>query len=316
MIREPKHVIEPAQRDKKLFCFGYGYTASFLAERLKPYGWTVAGTTTDPDKRDFMKKSGVDAYLFDQNRALDDPHRIFEGVTHVLISIPPGADGDLVFDLHGADIARIPTLEWLGYLSTTAVYGNQDGNWVDEETPPAPASRRGSLRLRAEQQWQSLEAEGAPVHIFRIAGIYGPGRSAIDAVRAGTARRIEKPGHVFNRIHIEDIVQALIASMNRPNPGAVYNLADDEPSPSHEVITFACNLLGLEPLPMIPFDQSDVAPIVRSFYKDNKRVRNEKLRNELGVELLYPDYRSGLQACFALEAQAMDFLKFTRDEAS
>lgn len=316
-MQEPKHIIEPAHRDKKLFCFGYGYTASFLAERLKPFGWKISGTTTDPEKRDFMKKNGIEAALFDQSRALGDPHRIFEGVTHILLSIPPGAEGDIAFDLHAADILSIPTLEWVGYLSTTAVYGNQDGNWVDEDTPPAPASRRGSLRLRAEQQWQSLHQNDAlPLHIFRIAGIYGPGRSAIDAVRAGTARRIEKPGHVFNRIHIEDIVQALIASMNKPKPGRIYNLADDAPSPSHEVITFACNLLGLSPPPMIPFDQSDIAPIVRSFYKDNKRVRNVRLRNELGVELLYPDYRAGLQACFALEAQALDFLKFTRDEAS
>jgi hypothetical protein len=315
MIINTRPVIEPALRDKKLFCFGYGYTASFLAERLRPYGWKIAGTTTDPEKLAFMKKNGIEAWLFDQRHPLTDPYNIFDGVTHVLISIPPGTEGGIGYLLHGEDIAAIPTLEWLGYLSTTAVYGNQDGNWVDEETPPAPTSRRGSLRLKAEQQWETLYREGVPLHIFRLAGIYGPGRSVIDAVRAGTARRIEKPGHVFNRIHIEDIVQALIASMNRPNPGAIYNLSDDEPAPSNEVITFACNMLGLQPPPLVPFDQCDLAPIVRSFYKDNKRVRNARMRDELGVELLYPDFRSGMQACFALEAKALEFLKFSKDEA-
>lgn len=311
----PSSITEPAHRDKKLFCFGYGYTASFLAEHLKNFGWKVAGTTTDPEKADFMRKSGVEAVLFDDLHAINDPHRIFRGVTHVLFSVPPGAGGDPVFAAHGEDIAAIPTLEWAGYLSTTGVYGNQDGGWVDEATPPDPSSRRGTLRLRAEQQWQSLHLhEGMPLHVFRLSGIYGPGRSAIEAVRAGTARRIEKKGHVFNRIHVEDIVRTLVASMNRPNPGAVYNLADDLPSPSHEVISFACNLVGIAPPPLLSFDQIEMAPIVRSFYKDNKKVRNDRVKNELGVELAYPDYRAGLQACFAPEASAMEFLKFTKDD--
>jgi nucleoside-diphosphate-sugar epimerase len=184
---------------------------------------------------------------------------------------------------------------------------------VDEAMKPEPDSRRGSLRLRAEQQWQSFHMnEGLPLHTFRLSGIYGPGRSAIEAVRAGTARRIEKPGHAFNRIHVEDIVQVLIASMNQPNPGAVYNLADDRPAPSHEVIAFACDLVGMPQPPLLRFDQVEMAPIVRSFYKDNKRVKNDRIKSELGVSLAYPDYMAGLRACFAQEASATAFLQFAK----
>jgi nucleoside-diphosphate-sugar epimerase len=315
-MTEPHSSADSVPSAKKLFCFGYGYTANFLAEKLRACGWKIAGTTTDLEKRKFMLKSGIDAMLFDANHDIIDPHRAFEGVTHILLSIPPGADGDMVFKLHAQDIASIPTLEWVGYLSTTAVYGNQDGNWVDETAVPAPTSRRGSLRLMAEQQWQTLYAnEGIPLHIFRLSGIYGPGRSAIDAVRAGTARRIEKSGHVFNRVHVDDIVQILMASINSPNPGAIYNLADDVPSSSHEVINFTCNLLGIDPPPLLPFNEVEMAPIVRSFYKDNKRIRNERIKQELGVELLYPDYRAGLQACYALESDAMEFLNLRKDDS-
>lgn len=306
----------PAPRDKKLFCFGYGYTAGFLAKALKAAGWKVAGTTTDPDKKDYLRKSGINALLFDHNHAINDPFAAFSDVTHVLLSVPPGAEGDPVFEVHGDDLASMKNLQWVGYLSTTAVYGNHDGNWVDETTPPAPTSRRGSLRLKAEQQWMGLyETDGLPVHIFRLAGIYGPGRSAVDSVRTGTARRIDKKDHVFNRIHVEDIVQALIASMNDPRPGTVYNLSDDEPSSSCQVISFACNLVGLDPPPLTPYEGTEMAPIVRSFYKDNKRVRNDRIKQELGVRLKYPDYRAGLQACTDIAADVAELLKFEQMDA-
>jgi nucleoside-diphosphate-sugar epimerase len=310
-----QNIIEPLLHDKKIFCFGFGYTAGFLATKLSSCGWKISGTTTDPEKRDFLKKNDIDARLFDRNRTLADPARAFDGVTHILLSVPPDVDGDPVFDAHGEDLAALKNLEWVGYLSTTGVYGNQDGAWIDEAAPTMPSSKRGKQRLKAEQQWQSLHlAEGLPLHIFRIAGIYGPGRSALDAVRSGTARRIDKPGHAFNRIHIEDIVQTLIASINKPNPGSIYNLADDLPSPSHEVIQFACNMIGIDSPPLLPFDQAGVSPIAQSFYKENKRLRNDKIKNELGVELIHPDYRSGLQACLEIEKETLELLQFSSSD--
>jgi hypothetical protein len=310
-------LIEPLSRNKKLFCFGFGYTAGFLGEKLMAYGWKISGTTTSVEKRDFLKKNGIDAWLFDSMHSIPDPFNTFEDVTHVLLSVPPDADGDPVFNIHGPDLAALKNLEWVGYLSTTAVYGDKDGNWVDEKTPPAPSSRRGSQRLKAEEQWQSLCLnEGLPLHIFRLAGIYGPNRSAIDAVRSGMAHCIDKPGHLFNRIHVEDIVQVLIASMNKPHPGSIYNLADDTPSSSHEVIRFACNLIGIEPPPLVPFDEAEMAPIVRSFYLDNKRIHNDVIKNELGIQLAYPDYHSGLKSCLEVEQETSELLKFTAVDTS
>lgn len=334
------------RQGKHLFCFGCGYTAGFLAESLfsgagpapdsgsgreapgakapdfgsgreASGGWKISGTTTDPDKKNILKQHGIRAHIFDRQRAIPDPFQTFEDITHVLFSVPPDAEGDPVFDVHGEDLAALKNLKWAGYLSTTAVYGNQDGNWIDETTPPSPDTRRGSLRLKAEQQWQSLYLNaGLPLHIFRLSGIYGPGRSAIEAVRSGTATRIEKPGHAFNRIHVADIVQALVASMHAPKPGSIYNLADDAPTPSHEVVQFACNLLGLDVPPLIPYDRAEMPPIVRSFYKDNKRIRNDRIKSELGVSLLYPDYRAGLQACLAADKETLELQNFTGSDVS
>ncbi|MBI3441444.1 MAG: SDR family oxidoreductase [Proteobacteria bacterium] len=312
-----QRIVAPSLRDKKIFCFGFGYTASFLSAKLSACGWQIFGTTTSPAKKEFLQKNGIQAWLFDDHHDIPDPFQTFHDITHILLSVPPNAEGDPVFETYASDLIAMKNLEWVGYLSTTAVYGNQDGHWVDETTQATPSSRRGSLRLRAEQQWQSLHlTDSLPLHIFRLSGIYGPGRSAIDAVRSGTARRIDKPGHAFNRIHIDDIVQTLIASMNQPKPGNIYNLADDTPSPSHEVIQFACNLIGISPPPLIPFEQAELAPIVRSFYKDNKRVHNDKIKNELGVTLLHPDYRSGLQACLEVEKETAELLQFSADDAT
>ena len=291
------------QGNKKLFCFGYGYTCDYLAHELTARGgWTIGGTTRDADKRTFLRSKGVQAHLFDYERPLGDPYFILEGTTHLLISTPPDDAGDPAFAMHAADILRIPTLEWIGYLSTIAVYGDRDGGIVDERSEICPSSKRGSRRVRAEAEWLSLfQGYGLPVHIFRLAGIYGPGRSALDSVRAGVARRINKPGQVFNRIHVEDIVQVLLASMARPHAGQAYNLADDDPVPSWKVITYACEVLGITPPPMIPYNEADMAPITRSFYSDNKRVANNLIKGELGVTLKYPDFRAGIDACLAAE---------------
>jgi len=286
------------QSNKHLFCFGYGYSCDYLGASLKQQGWAISGTTRDRDKRASLREMGVKAYLFDYETPLADPLYMMRDVTHVLISTPPNDDGDPTFLAHAQDILKLPNIEWVGYLSTTSTYGDRDGGWVDEASEARPSTKRGSRRLRAEDQWLSLYANhNVPVHIFRLAGIYGPGRSALDSVRSGIARRIDKPGQAFSRIHVEDIVQTLLASMKAPRAGEVYNVCDDMPAPSHEVIYYACSLLGIEPPPLLPFDRADLAPITRSFYTDNKRVRNDKIKIELGVRLKYPHYKAGLKAC-------------------
>ncbi len=297
------------QGTKKLFCFGYGYTCDYLAhELMQQGGWTIGGTTRDIEKRALLRSKGIKAHLFDYEHPLGDPFFILDGTTHLLISTPPDDRGDPTFAIHAEDLIRIPTLEWVGYLSTTGVYGDRAGGIVDEQSEIRPNSKRGSRRVQAEEEWYSLLLNyGFPLHVFRLAGIYGPGRSALDSVRAGVARRINKPGQVFNRIHVEDIVQTLIASMNKPNPGAAYNLADDDPVPSWEVITYACEILGITPPPIIPYNEADMAPITRSFYNDNKRVSNQRIKNELGVNLKYPNYRAGIEGC--LKAEDSDMFK-------
>ena len=307
-VTPPKPQLPNAQ-GKTILCFGYGYTANAVCETLKLSDWSVVGTTTDESKADLLAESGVKPIVFDSNHPLCNPYEALENVTHILLSIPPDDRGDIVYMLHDEDIARMKNLEWIGYLSTTGVYGNRDGTWVDETSMPAPTSRRGSLRYKAEQQWLSVVKEfDIPLHIFRLSGIYGPGRSALDSVRAGQSRRIDKPGHAFNRIHIDDIVQTLVASINKPNPGAIYNLADDNPAPSHEVIAYACTLLGVDVPELTPFEDADLAPMVRSFYKDNKRIRNALIKSELGVQLFHPDYKSGLSACFEAEKELYDLV--------
>lgn len=288
---------------KKLFCFGYGYTSDHLARALiQEGGWQICGTTRAEEKRIYMTERGIHAHFFDEDQSLSDPYSALEGTTHLLISTPPDDEGDPTFRMHSEDIADIQGLEWVGYLSATSVYGDREGGIVDEFSELRPNNRRGSRRMKAEQQWMSLQVScHLPLHIFRLAGIYGPGRSALDSVRAGVARRINKPGQVFNRIHVEDIVQVLRASMSRPNIGAAYNLADDDPVPSHAVIDYACHLLGLPSPPLIPFEEADMAPIARSFYKDNKRVANHRIKNELGVHLKYSSYKDGLEACLEVE---------------
>ncbi len=292
---------------KKLFCFGYGYTCDYLGyELLERGGWSVSGTTRDRDKRSVLRARGIDAHIFDLEHPLADPLHILEGATHVLISTPPGEEGDPTFVMHAEDLLRIPTIEWAGYLSTTGVYGDREGGWVDESAELRPTTKRGSRRVRAEDQWLSLyKSHNFPVHMFRLAGIYGPGRSALDSVRAGVARRINKPGHAFGRVHVEDIVRTLIASFERPHPGRIYNVIDDVPAPSHEVIAYACELLGREPPPLVDFEEANLAPITRSFYMDNRRTKNDLIKTELGVALKYPDFRSGLRGCQEAENYAL-----------
>lgn len=297
--------------DRKLFCFGYGYTCDYLGHELTQRGgWAVAGTTRDSEKKKTLRERGIRAHLFDFDTPLADPLYVLEGTTHLVISTPPDDEGDPAFVSHAREILKLKSLEWVGYLSTIGVYGDRDGEWVDESSEIRPTSKRGSRRAKAEEQWLSLfQGYGLPVHLFRLAGIYGPGRSALDSIRAGVARRIEKPGHAFSRIHVEDIVQVLCASMERPDPGAAYNVCDDLAAPSHEVIKYACDLIGRPAPRLIPFDQADVSPMILSFYKDNKRVKNDRIKNDLGVSLKYKTYREGLEACLAAEEYALSLFK-------
>ena len=279
----------------RLFCFGLGYTALALARRLAAVGWQIGGTCREPDKAAALRARGIDAVAADREHPPADPDRLIAEATHLLAAIPPDAAGDPALDLWGPAIARHPGLAWVGYLSTTGVYGDRDGDWVDEAAPLAPTGERGLRRARAEAGWSAL-LPGVPVHLFRLAGIYGPGRSALDTVRAGRAQRVVKPGQVFSRVHVDDIAQVLAASIARPRPGAAYNVCDDNPAPPDEVIAYACELLGIEPPPEVPFATADLSDMARSFYADNKRVSNRLIKDELGVELLYPDYRAGLRA--------------------
>jgi nucleoside-diphosphate-sugar epimerase len=287
----------------RLFCFGLGYTALALARQLAAEGWQIAGTTRDPDKQARLEREGIEVWRFERDQPLEQAERALAGTTNLLSSIAPDEAGDPVLGHHARDLLRCGSIVWAGYLGTTGVYGDRAGDWVSEADPIAPSLPRTRRRARAEAHWL---ASGLPVHLFRLAGIYGPGpgRSALAAVRAGTARRIVKPGQVFCRIHVDDIVQVLRASMARPNPGAVYNVADDEPAPPQDVVTYACNLLGVEPPPETPFEQADLSPMARGFYGDSRRVDNTRIKHELGVSLRYPSYREGLRALLDADPSA------------
>jgi len=277
----------------RLFVFGLGYSALAIAGRVMQEGWTVAGTTRGRESADLLKRHGIEPVLFDGAAPIDTAS--LAGTTHLLASIPADPD-DPALRHHAGDIAATQELEWIGYLSTTAVYGVTDGSTVDEDYPCSPSSARGQRRLQAERAWQALPLPG---HVFRLSGIYGPGRSVFDTIRAGKAQRVIKPGQAFNRIHVDDIATTVRASMAKPSPGRIYNLADDLPAPSADLVTYACELLSVEPPPEIPFDEAVLSPMAREFWADNKRIDNTRIKDELGVRLAYPTYREGLDAIFA-----------------
>lgn len=268
-----------------LFIFGLGYTGQALARRALARGWRVAGTSRSEATRAQLSESGIAAVPYDAAQAA------LGHADYILSTVAPEGAVDVVLRDHGA---HFPPAAWLGYCSTTGVYGDWQGAWVDEQSPPRGATPRLLARLAAEEAWR---ARGA--HIFRLAGIYGPGRNALEEVRAGTARCVDKPGQVFSRIHVEDIAGALCAAMARPGPGALYNLADTLPSAPHEVVAYACALLDAPPPVPVPFAQAELSPMAREFYGANRRVRAERMRQELGYVLRYPTYREGLRALLA-----------------
>jgi nucleoside-diphosphate-sugar epimerase len=265
-----------------LFCFGFGYTASHLARALPP-GWQVAGTVRHEDGR-------ANTHMFGEEIDVS-------AITHLLLSIPPEAAGDPALLRYHAALRAAPALRWIGYLSTTGVYGDHAGGLVDESTPLVPTSERAGRRARAEQAWLDFGAEtGITVQVFRLAGIYGPGRNLLDDIRAGTARRIVRPGQLFSRIHVEDIARVLMAAMTGTSAAPVFNVCDDEPAAPAEVVAYGCALLGLDPPPEIPFETAEMSPMALTFWRDNKRVDNRLMKRELGITLRYPTYREGLEA--------------------
>lgn len=283
----------------EMLVFGHGYSAAALTPLLVSQGWRVTGTTRgDPDR---VAASGAHPLIWPgQTEALREA---LSRADAVLVSAAPGPQGDPVLAEFADDLARA-RLRWLGYLSTTGVYGDRQGGWVDEDSVLDGSGPRGQARIRAEAAWQALARDhGLPLHIFRLAGIYGPGRGPFEKVRNGTARRIVKPGQVFSRIHVEDIAQVLLASINAPQPGGIYNVCDDDPAPPQDVIEHAARLLGLPVPPEVAFDEAapEMSPMARSFYADSKRVRNDRIKRDLGVRLRYPDYRSGLAALLEAE---------------
>lgn len=273
-----------------------GYVARRLVSRLDDTVWTTGGTQRTEDKGVPTPKSLV---TFNGYQGSAKLRNLVRRATHLLISIPPEESGDPTLCCLHDEICTADHLSWIGYLSTTSVYGNTGGTMVDESSPLNPNSLRSERRLLAERAWLDLTRHnGRPVHIFRLSGIYGPGRSTLDQVRRGAARRIDFPSQKFARIHVDDIVAVILASMRQPNPGAIYNLCDDEPAAQSDVVEFACKLLGAAVPPLIPFGDAyaEMSDMARSFWNNNRQLSNGRIKKELGVSLTYPNYRNGLEA--------------------
>jgi nucleoside-diphosphate-sugar epimerase len=280
----------------KVFIFGAGYSGRMIARELGPEAASVAGTTRSVEKAEALSRMGVAPLLYAGDGFDAETTLALKEVTHLIVSIAPGDDGDPVLaDLAGSGRRLMPALRWVGYLSTVGVYGDHGCAWVDEESECRPVSRRSRLRLEAEEAWAAFGREtGLPVAILRLSGIYGPGRNALVNLAEGTARRIVKPGQVFNRIHVDDIA-GTVRHLMRAGLGGLFNVTDDEPSPPQDVVAYAAELMGIEPPPEVPFEEAGLSPMGRSFYGECKRVSNAKLKAS-GYSLRYPNYREALAA--------------------
>jgi len=289
-----------------LFCFGLGYSASHAIAELGGRFDRIAGTVTTREKAAAIAGTGigghkVEAFVFDGSEASPQVGAALMDATVLLVSVPPRENGDPVLAQFADTIAGAPNLQAIVYLSTVGVYGDHGGAWVDEATPAIPISERSRERLAAEHAWAALGTRsGKPVAILRLSGIYGPGQNALMQVARGSAKRIDKQGQVFNRIHVADIAQAIDAAFTRRADG-VFNVTDDEPTAQGVPVAFAADLLGITPPPEIAFAQAakEMSPMALSFYGESKRVKNANLKRELGVRLRYPNYRDGLRALFA-----------------
>jgi nucleoside-diphosphate-sugar epimerase len=272
-----------------LLCFGFGFSAQALAHKLDQKLWHIMGTSRSAAGAAAIAAQGFDGVVFENLKSIPST------VTHIVSSVPPDGQGDPVLIRFGQELLeRAKDFKWVAYLSTTGVYGDREGALVDETAVLTPNTERGQRRVDAEAAWQAIPE--LPLHIFRLAGIYGPGRNALEGIRSGTAKRVVKPGQVFSRIHVEDIAGILEASILRPNPGRIYNVADDEPCPPQDVITYAAQLLKRQPPPEVTFENAELSPMARSFYADSKRVSNARIKQELGYHLKYPNYKIGLKS--------------------
>jgi len=272
---------------KSLFCFGPGYSAQAIARALPKKNWTIFGTYRDAEDIKTLSAMGIEPVSF------ESAENALQNADAILSSIAPGKDGDPVLSRYGDLLSKLKSTPWIGYLSTTGVYGDTSGALVNETAALNPSNDRSRWRAEAEKNWLERAA-----HIFRLAGIYGPERSSLERLEAGLARRIDYPGHVFSRIHVEDIAQTVIASLDQPNPGSIYNLCDDAAVEQQEVETYAASLLEIEPPPLIAFEKAfkEMSPMAKTFWQDNRRIDNSKIKNELGINLIYPTYKDGLKA--------------------
>ena len=278
-----------------LFCYGLGFTARAIAQVMMSRGMKVTGTSRSPEGVERLAALGFDSVRFHPQEGI--VAKIPTTTTHLLLSASPAQEGDPVLATSRDLISKLPNLKWIGYLSTIGVYGNYDGAWIDETAVVRPRSKRATARVEAEKEWLAFaEALGKPVNIFRLAGIYGPGRNPLLKLLEGKSRRIDKPGQVFNRIHTVDIASVVSAAMERPDMQSIYNVCDDEPAAPQEVVAFAASLLGVEPPELVSFEEADLSPMARSFYADNKRVQNTRIKELLGAPLRFPTYREGLRA--------------------
>ena len=277
-----------------LLSIGHGFTAREFGKHVQAKNWTVIGTTRSSEKAQELDALGVQSLVWPGNSLKS----AIEEATHILVSASPNDDGDTFLNEYKNALAEKTNLKWIGYLSTTGVYGDHGGAWVDEQTPVQPSTKRGMYRAKVEQDWLN---SGLPVHVCGLAGIYGAGRGPFEKLRNGTARLIKKKGQVFGRIHIEDISRCLFASTEKPNPGRIYNLSDDEPASPEDILSYAAELLGMPTPPEVDFETADMTPLARSFYSECKRVRNDSMKDELGIKLRYPGYREALDAILKVE---------------
>jgi nucleoside-diphosphate-sugar epimerase len=284
----------------RMFFFGYGYTASHLAQLLRAEGWSMAGTTRTTDKVNGMWDQGVEPHVWNGKAPIEGPGRIMKNVTHILHSVPPTTQADPVLRNHLKLLIQLaPQLEWYGYISTTSVYGDTQGEVADESYEPNPSLPRGKSRLRVEKRHRQLfKKKQLPLHIFRAGGIYGPGRSLVRRALQEPQQIIHKEGHITSRIHVDDLAQILRASIEQPNPGSVYNCVDDMPAPMEDPMKYALERLGKPVPPSVPYEQVEdkLKRGMKSFYEESRQVSNAKIKSELGVTLKYPTYREGYDA--------------------